>query len=131
MSGIPLEFSSFIGTSALFKIEVKNFQSQRFDRSRFETSYRVKRVCTEQLIIQQFQKLAQEHSVRVKLPYFCYAYLPFAQADLNVYGIKVGASSSRDLMTPQSNMKHVAVSKVGLTCISFFVYYKVVKYAKM
>lgn len=65
-----MEFSSFIGTTALFKIEVEKSQSQRFDRSRFETSYRVKRVCTDELIIQQFKCLLLENSVRVRLPFF-------------------------------------------------------------
>lgn len=62
-----MEFSSFIGTTALFKIEVEKSQSQRFDRSRFETSYRV---CTDELIIQQFKCLLLENSVRVRLPFF-------------------------------------------------------------
>ncbi|XP_057418858.1 uncharacterized protein LOC130713073 [Lotus japonicus] len=102
--GMPVELSTVVGRSALFKIEVKNFQGQRFDRSRFETSYRVKRVCTDESIIEQFKHLQLDLSVRVYLPYFCYTYLPNAGADMNEYGIKVGASSSRDLLTPQSTL---------------------------
>ncbi|XP_057436296.1 uncharacterized protein LOC130728748 [Lotus japonicus] len=81
--GIPVELTSFVGRSALFKIEVKNFQGQRFDRSRFETSYRVKRVCTDQSIIEQFKTLQLDNSV--------------------------GASSSRLLLTPQSTLNPEAV----------------------
>ncbi|XP_057453176.1 replication factor A protein 1-like [Lotus japonicus] len=77
-TGLPVELTSVFGRSALFKIEVKNFQGQRFDRSRFETSYRVKRVCTDELIIEQFKHL---------------------QLDLSV-----GASSSRGMLTPQSTL---------------------------
>ncbi|XP_057455307.1 replication protein A 70 kDa DNA-binding subunit A-like isoform X2 [Lotus japonicus] len=82
---VPDEFARFIGTDALFKIEVKNYHGQRFERSRFESSYRVKRVCTDEAIIQKFQSLQLEQTV--------------------------GASSSRMPVTPQSIMKHEDVAK--------------------
>ncbi|XP_057422450.1 replication protein A 70 kDa DNA-binding subunit C-like [Lotus japonicus] len=110
-NGIPEEIAKFIGTAALFKIEVKNFTSLRFDRSRFEASYRVKRVCTDEDIIQQFKKMQLEHNVRVHLPYFCYTYFPNDGSDINPYGIKVGASSSCVMVTPQSTLKHEGVAK--------------------
>lgn len=118
--GIPVELTSFVGRSALFKIEVKNFQGQRFDRSRFETSYRVKRVCTDQSIIEQFKTLQLDNSVGVSLPYFCYVYLPNAGPDLNEYGIKVGASSSRLLLTPQSTLNPEAVKHEELAKVYIF-----------
>lgn len=100
----------------MFKIEVKNFQSQRFDRSRFEASYRVKRVCTDEDIIRQFQKMQLENTVCVKIPSICYSFLTFSGPDVNAYDMKVGASSSRVMVTPESNMKHGVVAKVGKKC---------------
>lgn len=59
---VPKKILDLVGKSYLFKIEVKNAAS-----SRFESSYRVQRICGDEYIIEQFNKIYVSYALMLFL----------------------------------------------------------------